>query len=625
MIYLLLIMSEAYFTATKVIGEHTVLNYNINKYRFLEQLQTIFQIQDLSQIHTVSKDYAEFAKGNITNLQDIEADLHKKFYSAIKSDTTFKTLYCDLVKDIFNYLYPNESILIYQSFPSIRFQFIGNKAIPAHCDSDSIGKHPLGEKNFLIPITDMKDTARLFIESLPEKGDFQGIDLKYGNLFYFNGNRCIHYNETNRENYTRISFDFRVILLKDYMKYILQDTITSTNPRDPQGERKPVNMVVGGYYQSMFKNDSTAEMLNWHFQKDKIIQTRPSFNELEAKACYEYMTTGDPFLTEFKKTTELEDSIKKFIGVKHCFMTTSGTSALISAYLAIDIQPGDEIIVPNYTMVATANSVKLLGAVPVLADVDATTFTLTLDEIKRKVTSKTKAIVHVSLNNREKGLREMVDYCKEKSIYLIEDAAQSLGCFNNGKHFGTFGDIGCFSLSTPKIISTGQGGFVVTNNDNFASRLWKIKNFGRKAGGLEEYDIFGLNFKFTDIQAVIGIEQFKKLPERIQRMKEIYSLYSQNIPMLLPSMGNEWIPWFVDLKINNRDKLIHFLNQHNIQTRVTYPALHSLPMYNGNNLDFTNSLDISTNGVFLPSHILLTNSEINFIGRCVRCFNLFDF
>jgi perosamine synthetase len=614
-------MSEAYFTTTRVIGDHTILNYNISKYRFLEQLQTIFEIEDLSQIHTISKDYSEFIKGNISNLQDVEADLHKKFYTAIKSDTTFKKSYCNLVKDILNHLYPNESMIIYQSFPSIRFQFIGNKAIPAHCDSDSIGKHPFGEKNFLIPITDMKNTTQLFIESAPEKGDFQGIELKYGNLFHFNGNRCIHYNQTNQENYTRISFDFRVILLNDYMKYILQDTITTTNPRDPQGERKPVKMIVGGYYQSMFKDDSMEEILNWHFQKEKIIQTRPSFNELEAKACYDYMTTGDPFLTEFKKTTELEDSIKKFIGAKHCFMTTSGTSALILAYLAINIEPGDEIIVPNYTMVATANSVKLLGAVPVLADVDSTTFTITLDEIKRKVTSKTKAIVHVSLNNREKDLREIVEYCKEKSIYLIEDAAQSLGCFNNGKHFGTFGDIGCFSLSTPKIISTGQGGFVVTDNDELASRLWKIKNFGRKAGGLEEYDIFGLNFKFTDIQAVIGIEQFKKLPERITRMKEIYSLYSQNIPMLLPSMGDEWIPWFIDLKMANRDTLMHFLNQHNIQTRVTYPALHTLPMYTGNDCDFVNSLDISTNGVFLPSHILLTNSEINFIGRCVRCFN----
>lgn len=618
-------MNESYFTTTRVIGDHTVLNYNINKYRFLEQLQSIFHIEDLSQIHTISKEYTEYQKGNIKNLQDVEADLHKRFYQSIKSDDTFKKSYCDLIKDIFNHLYPDESVLIYQSFPSIRFQFIGNKAIPPHCDSDSIGKHPLGEKNFLIPITHMKNTCRLFIESTPEKGDFQGIDLEYGNLFYFNGNRCIHYNEINQENFTRISFDFRVILLKDYMKYILQNTITTTNPRDPDKIRVPVKMVIGGYYQSMFKNEPTEKILNWHFQKEKIIQTRPSFNELEAKACYDYMTTGDPFLTEFKKTTELEDSIKNFIGTKHCFMTTSGTSALILAYLAIDIQPGDEIIVPNYTMVATANSVKLLGAVPVLADVDAVTFTLTLAEIKKKITPKTKAIVHVSLNNREKDLREIVEYCKEKSIYLIEDAAQSLGCFNNGKHFGTFGEIGCFSLSTPKIISTGQGGFVVTNNDELASRLWKIKNFGRKAGGLEEYDMFGLNFKFTDIQAVIGIEQFKKLVERIQRMKEIYSLYLQNIPTLLPSMGNEWIPWFIDLKTDNREKLMHFLNQHNIQTRVTYPALHGLPMYSGNDSEFVNSLDISTNGVFLPSHILLTDSEINFIGRCVRCFNLFNF
>jgi perosamine synthetase len=618
-------MNVAQFTIERQFGDHAILNYNTDKYKFKEQLQHIFHIEDLSQIHTISKDYAEYQEGNISNLQDIEADLHKQFYTAIKSNDTFKKSYCDLVKDIFNHFFSEEDVLIYQSFPSIRFQFIGNMAVPAHCDSDSIGKHPLGEKNFLIPITDMKNTARLFIESEPEKGDFQGVDLKYGNLFYFNGNRCIHYNQTNQENFTRISFDFRVILLKDYMNYIMQESVTTTNPRDPKGERKPVKMVVGGYYHCIFKDDSTEKILNWHFQKDKIIQTRPSFNELEAKACYDYMTTGDPFITEFKKTTELEDAFKNFIGAKHCFMTTSGTSALTLAYLAIDIKPGDEIIVPNYTMVATANSVKLLGAIPVLADVDAETFTLTLAEIKKKITPKTKAIVHVSLNNREKGLREIAQYCKENSLYLIEDAAQSLGCFNNGQHFGTFGDIGCFSLSTPKIISTGQGGFVVTNNDEFASRLWKIKNFGRKAGGLEEYDMFGLNFKFTDIQAVIGIEQFKKLPERIERMKEIYMLYQENISTLLPSMGNEWIPWFIDLKTDNRNSLIHFLNQHNIQTRVTYPSLHTLSMYTGNDSELLNSLDISTNGVFLPSHLLLTNSEINFIGRCVRCFNLFNF
>jgi dTDP-4-amino-4,6-dideoxygalactose transaminase len=90
-------------------------------------------------------------------------------------------------------------------------------------------------------------------------------------------------------------------------------------------------------------------------------------------------------------------------------------------------------------------------------------------------------------------------------------------------------------------------------------------------------------------------------------------------------MGNEWIPWFVDLKTNDREKLIHFLNQHNIQTRVTYPSLHTLSMYSGNDENYVNSLEISTNGLFLPTHFFLTNSEINFIGRCVRCFNLFTF
>ena len=119
-------------------------------------------------------------------------------------------------------------------------------------------------------------------------------------------------------------------------------------------------------------------------------------------------------------------------------------------------------------MIATVNSIKFLNLKPVIIDVDKETFTLNLDEIKKNVNEKTKCVLHVSLNNRYKNIDEIVNYCKLNNLFLLEDSAQSLGCKINGKNLGTFGNIGCFSLSSPKIISTGQGGFCVTDNDEFA-------------------------------------------------------------------------------------------------------------------------------------------------------------
>jgi perosamine synthetase len=302
--------------------------------------------------------------------------------------------------------------------------------------------------------------------------------------------------------------------------------------------------------------------------KSPIMQTRPVFGKEEADATHAYMTTGDPFYTEFRETTALETKLKEFIGVKHCYMTTSGTTAIMAALLALGVKKDDEVIVPNYTMIATANAVRALGAVVKLVDVNAETFTLDLETVKASVTHKTKVVIHVSLNNRSTQLQDIVNYCHSQNILVLEDAAQSLGTRLNGQHYGTFGDIACFSLSTPKIISTGQGGFVVTNNDDLASHVFKIKNFGRKSGGIEEYSEFGLNFKFTDLQAVVGLEQSKKLPARVERMKEIYSLYNSELGVsnseyqLLGGQGNsEWIPWFVDILVSNRAELMTFLKK----------------------------------------------------------------
>ena len=305
-------------------------------------------------------------------------------------------------------------------------------------------------------------------------------------------------------------------------------------------------------------------------------------------------------------------------------MTTSGTTSLMLSLLSLNIGLGDEVIVPNYTMIATINSIVSVGATPVIVDIDSKSFTMTLNNVKEFITDKTKVILHVSLNNRCSGLLEMVNFCKENSIYLVEDSAQSMGCFYDGKHLGTYGTIGCFSLSTPKIISTGQGGFIITDNDSVASKARKIKNFGRKESGNDNYDCIGYNFKYTDLQAVIGLEQLKKLPERVSRMKEIYHLYYTQ----LHSMYNipekpylDWFPWFMDILVEDRDSLSMFLSSHNIGTRPTYPLISKTEMYK-NLYTYPNAKKVCQQGLFLPSYTNLTDKDIFYICVILKLYYL---
>jgi perosamine synthetase len=290
--------------------------------------------------------------------------------------------------------------------------------------------------------------------------------------------------------------------------------------------------------------------------------------------------------------------------------------------MALDLNIDDEVIVPNYTMIATVNAIKMLKLKPVIIDVDKDTFTINLDTIKNNISVKTKAIIHVSLNNRYKNMNELVNYCKEQKFYLIEDSAQSLGCRINGKNLGTFGNIGCFSLSSPKIISTGQGGFCVTDDELLAKKMRMIKNFGRRESGKDNFEVFGINLKFTDLQAVIGIEQMKKMDYRVKRMREIFDLYYnelKDIVEIRTPLNDEWIPWFVDIFTDKRTELVTFLKKHNIGTRPVYGEINKTKMYYNKDI-FVNSQYVSQHGLFLPSYITIKDNDIKHICKLIKFF-----
>lgn len=355
-----------------------------------------------------------------------------------------------------------------------------------------------------------------------------------------------------------------------------------------------------------------------------INQIEPLYGKEERKAVTNYLNSGG-WLTEFKKTKEFENMISAYTGMRYCSVVSNATAGLFLALKALGIGHGDEVIVPDLTMIATPNSVVMTGARPVFIDVDSKNLCLDLGLIEKSITKKTKALIYVSLNGRAGKIEELRTLCKKRKIFLIEDAAQSFGSFYKKNHLGTYGIFGVFSFSPHKIITTGQGGAIVTNNRSLYQKIEVLKDFGRLSGGADYHRYMGWNFKFTDLQAVFGIEQMKKLQARTRRKKEIYSLYRK---LLLPIRQIKFIetdlrsvvPWFVDIFVSQPKKLKDYLASKNIGTRLFYLGIHTQLIYRNSRSIFPISTSMGKRGLWLPSSLTLEDRDILYICSKIKAF-----
>lgn len=350
-----------------------------------------------------------------------------------------------------------------------------------------------------------------------------------------------------------------------------------------------------------------------------IPQMEPWFGQEETDALHAYMSQGG-WITEFKQTQLFESMIAEYTGAKHCIVVNNGTISLSLMAMAAGISAGDEVIVPNYTMIASPNSLKLFGAKPVFVDVEPETLCLDIELVEAAISPKTKAILFVNANGRypKSGIKAFEDLCAKHDLILLEDAAQSLGSyFPDGRHQGTVGLAGSFSFSAPKVISTGQGGAVVTNSEELAQKLKRLKDFGRSGGGNDIHDTIGFNFKFTDIQAVVGIEQMKKLPWRVERKKEILKLFQEQLRSIhqvsfFKQDLSHTTPWFIDVLVEDRNDLIAFLKEKGIGSRVMYPPINKQIAYKVPGNHPVSNL-VGDKGLWLPSAAQLSRDEIQFI------------
>jgi perosamine synthetase len=305
-------------------------------------------------------------------------------------------------------------------------------------------------------------------------------------------------------------------------------------------------------------------------------------------------------------TARLEEKLAAALNVPFVVATTSGSAALTLAMMALEIGPDDEIIVPDRTFIATAHAATILGARAILADCLSNHPNVDPQQISRKISPRTKAIAVVHLNGMACRIREISAIASAHGVPVIEDAAQALFSCSEDGYLGTLGEVGCFSFGMTKLVSTGQGGAVVTRNSILYDKLRAMRNHGIRDTVSHEYLMSGNNFKFTDLQAAIGLGQIAQTTEKIERCKAIYRAYRSGLnglsglSLLEVHVDGREIALWVEIVSPRRDELSSYLAGRGIQTRKFLPSLHTAP-HLACGEDFPNSAWFHRAGMIIPS------------------------
>ncbi len=345
----------------------------------------------------------------------------------------------------------------------------------------------------------------------------------------------------------------------------------------------------------------------------------------------------------------LEKSLAKYLSVKHAIGVSSGTDALLLALMAIDIKPGDEVIVPTFSFFATAGVVSRMNAVPVFADIDPVTFNISPDDLRRKVTSKTKAIIPVHLYGQSADMEPIMAFAKQHHLKVIEDGAQAIGTqYKDGKPVGTIGDIGCYSFFPSKNLGGfGDGGLVVTNDDNLGERL----RIMRVHGGKPKYyhKVIGGNFRLDALQAAVLSVKLPHLDAWSEKRRENASLYTSFFvdrqtaegegkisfdarnKVLLPkpvyksgSVRNYHIYNQYVIRVESRDELRKYLTEKEIGTEIYYPVpFHRQECFanlHSKDSDFPASNFAAENSIALPIYPELSREQIEYVVDTIAAF-----
>ncbi len=361
---------------------------------------------------------------------------------------------------------------------------------------------------------------------------------------------------------------------------------------------------------------------------DRVFQFAPyvGMEEYEAlKSCFELN-----WFTEGPKSKEFLQKLKDLMGVKHASFAPNGTLALYLGLKAMGVGRGDEVIVPDYTFVASGMAVEMVGAVPVFCDINPDSCQVEAQHIEPKITSKTKAIMPVHIYGMTCDMDPILDLAKKHNLKVIEDAAQAVGVHYKGSHSGSMGDVGCFSFFADKTITTGEGGLVITNNDEIGENLLYLRNVGRVDRGSFIHPRLGYNFRMTDLQTAIGLVQLAKLDEIKDKKLTLMARYREqlaDIPQIRfieVTEGSGYIPFRVAVYAERAEELMKFMDENNIEVRTFFYPLHKQPAfeYLKNDPEYGSLMDDShfpgaiyayENGICLPSYPALPLEQLDYI------------
>lgn len=346
--------------------------------------------------------------------------------------------------------------------------------------------------------------------------------------------------------------------------------------------------------------------------------------------------TGGPIAAQFEKM------FAEYIGVKHAISVSSCTAALHLAMRLLNIKPGDEVIVPVFTFAATANAPIFCGAKPVFADIDEKTFNISTNDILKRITNKTKAIIVVHYGGQACDMKEILEIAEDSKLHIVEDCAHSLGADYKGEKTGKFGVMGCFSFYPTKIVTTLEGGMITTDNDDFARKLKILKEHGMTRGASQRetdatwyYDVvdLGYNYRLNELQAALGISQLKRVEEGIDRRIKAAHYYTKKLsslglrgiipPYKAPNRSHIFHLYAVKIQKDvtgiTRDELFRKLMHVGIGVSVHYTPLHLLSFYKkflkGGSTAFPVAEQVYEQILSLPLFPTLTKKNIDFITK----------
>ena len=304
--------------------------------------------------------------------------------------------------------------------------------------------------------------------------------------------------------------------------------------------------------------------------------------------------------------TQFENELAAYIGTKYCLTFNSGTSALHAGLIAHGIGSGDEVIVPSFTFIATANAPKFIGAKPVFADIEESTLGLSPESVIENITPKTKAIIPVHYGGCPCQIRELREIADDYNLVLIEDAAEAFGASADGKMVGSYGDSAMLSFCQNKVITTGEGGALVTDSRDLYEKLKLVRSHGRletsdyfTSSESMDYVTLGYNFRLSNISASLGLAQLRKVEAIIDmrtRIAEMYtSLLKKDVPVASPMSapnGYKHVHQLYSVRVPDRDGLMKFLTEHGIMIKIYFPSVH-LTHYYHHELGYRVSLPVT--------------------------------